>query len=191
MNRYPYATVETPDGPFTVIADADGAVLGSGWSADAVLLGARAKLGAGQLAEHPEPGVEELRAALHAVERYYAGEVQSVVTVPRAASVGTAFQQQVWNALTVIPPGAPLSYGVLAQTLGAPRAVRAVAAACGRNPAALFAPCHRVVGKDGSLTGFAFGIDIKRSLLRRESEAALHPSGQRVAGVLNSSHGTP
>lgn len=191
MNRHPYATVATPDGPFTVIADADGAVLGSGWSADAILLGARAKLSADQLAGRPAPGAEELRAALHAVERYYAGEVQSVVAVPRAASVGTAFQRQVWDALTTIPAGAPLSYGVLAQALGAPRAVRAVAAACGRNPAALFAPCHRVLGKDGSLTGFAFGVDIKRNLLRRESEAVLHPSAQPAAGVLKSSHATP
>lgn len=81
---------------------------------------------------------------------------------------GTPFQLAVWNALTEIPAGSTLSYGELARSIGRPTAVRAVAQACGANPVGVVVPCHRVIGADGSLTGYASGIDWKRTLLERE-----------------------
>jgi AraC family transcriptional regulator of adaptative response/methylated-DNA-[protein]-cysteine methyltransferase len=84
----------------------------------------------------------------------------------------TAFQQRVWKALQQIPRGETRSYGQLARELGSPTAARAVAAACGANPIAIAVPCHRVVGQDGSLTGYRWGIDRKRKLLAVESASA-------------------
>ena len=81
---------------------------------------------------------------------------------------GSAFHQRVWLALTQIPYGRTVSYGELAHTLGAPRAARAVGAACGANPVPILAPCHRVLGSDGSLHGFGGGLPLKAWLLRHE-----------------------
>ena len=81
----------------------------------------------------------------------------------------TAFQQRVWTALRQIPRGETRSYGEVAMSLGAPTASRAVAAACGANPIAVAVPCHRVVGKDGSLTGYRWGVERKRRLLEAEA----------------------
>ncbi|MCW8086623.1 methylated-DNA--[protein]-cysteine S-methyltransferase [Sabulicella glaciei] len=82
---------------------------------------------------------------------------------------GTAFQRRVWEALQAIPPGRPTTYGALAASLGMPRAVRAVASACARNPVGLAVPCHRVVGADGALTGYRWGVANKRRLLEGEA----------------------
>lgn len=81
---------------------------------------------------------------------------------------GTAFQRRVWQALQAIPPGETVSYGTLAARLGSPRAVRAVAGACAANPVAVAVPCHRVVGADGALTGYRWGVARKRALLAAE-----------------------
>lgn len=88
--------------------------------------------------------------------------------VPPLAPRGTEFQQRVWRELRAIPRGTTLAYGELAARLGRPRAMRAVAAACRANPLAVLVPCHRVVGRDGSLTGFRWGLERKRVLLERE-----------------------
>lgn len=82
---------------------------------------------------------------------------------------GTAFQIRVWRALQSIPPGQTTSYGQLAQQLGIPRSTRAVARACASNPLAVVVPCHRVLAKDGSLTGYRWGLPRKAALLQRES----------------------
>ena len=81
---------------------------------------------------------------------------------------GTAFQRKVWNALLTIPFGETRSYGQIATQIGNPRAVRAVGAANGRNPVSIIAPCHRVIGSTGKLTGFAGGLDVKAQLLALE-----------------------
>lgn len=81
---------------------------------------------------------------------------------------GTDFQKQVWNALLTIPFGETRSYGQIAQQIGNPKAVRAVGAANGKNPLSIIAPCHRVIGANGSLTGFAGGLDVKDYLLTLE-----------------------
>jgi AraC family transcriptional regulator, regulatory protein of adaptative response / methylated-DNA-[protein]-cysteine methyltransferase len=84
---------------------------------------------------------------------------------------GTAFQQKVWKALRRIPAGTTASYADIARAIGAPKAVRAVAGACGANPVAVAIPCHRVVGKDGGLGGYHWGVARKRALLAREKAA--------------------
>jgi AraC family transcriptional regulator of adaptative response/methylated-DNA-[protein]-cysteine methyltransferase len=90
---------------------------------------------------------------------------------------GTAFQQRVWHALLDIPAGQTASYTDIAWRIGAPRSVRAVAQACGANPVAVVVPCHRVVAKDGALTGYRWGVQRKHALLEREAaQACLMPS---------------
>lgn len=84
---------------------------------------------------------------------------------------GTPFQQTVWTALRQIPPGQTVSYSELAQRLGQPRAVRAVAGACAANVLAVAIPCHRVVRRDGSLSGYRWGLSRKQALLAREATA--------------------
>ena len=86
------------------------------------------------------------------------------------APEGTAFQQQVWMALREIPYGETTSYGALARSIGNEKAVRAVGLANGRNPLAPIVPCHRVIGADGSMTGYAGGLDRKRWLLQLEAQ---------------------
>lgn len=88
---------------------------------------------------------------------------------------GTAFQQRVWQALRDIPPGATASYAEIATRIGAPKAARAVARACGANPLAVAIPCHRVVRRDGDVSGYRWGVARKRELLRREESLGIAP----------------
>jgi len=97
---------------------------------------------------------------------YLAGQ-RMTFDVPLAPG-GTVFQRQVWQALGEVPWGRSCTYGELAAALGRPTASRAVGAAVGRNPLAVFIPCHRVLGADGRLTGFAWGLERKRALLALE-----------------------
>ena len=107
-----------------------------------------------------------LESAARQVEDYFSGTIKAF-ELPLAAS-GTEFQQKVWEALVAIPHGTVTSYGDVARALGFPQASRAVGAAIGRNPLSLVVPCHRVIGANGSLTGYAGGIDRKRRLLELE-----------------------
>lgn len=97
---------------------------------------------------------------------YFAGRLQRF-TLPLAAR-GTAFQQTVWLALGDIPYGETRSYSDIARAIGKPNAVRAIGAANGRNPLSIIVPCHRVIGQNGSLTGYAGGLQIKQRLLQLE-----------------------
>ncbi|HEX6592940.1 MAG TPA: methylated-DNA--[protein]-cysteine S-methyltransferase [Moraxellaceae bacterium] len=102
-----------------------------------------------------------------ALQSYLAGDLNALRHIPVHAS-GTRFQQQVWNALREIPVGSTWSYAQLAAHIGQPDAVRAVGAANGRNPVSIVVPCHRVIGSNGELTGYAGGLDRKRWLLVHE-----------------------
>ena len=104
--------------------------------------------------------------AARQLSEYFAGH-RKVFDLPLAPG-GTAFQQSVWKALAAIPFGDLRSYRDIAEEIGKPKAVRAVGAANGRNPIPIVVPCHRVIGSDGSLTGFAGGLDMKRALLALE-----------------------
>lgn len=107
-----------------------------------------------------------LRRTADLLHDYFAGK-DVVFDIPLDLQ-GTAFQRSVWQALLAIPGGQTRSYGEIAKALGAASAVRAVGGAVGRNPVSVIVPCHRVVGSDGSLTGYAGGVDRKRALLALE-----------------------
>ncbi len=108
-----------------------------------------------------------LREASAQLRDYFGGKRQQFDLL-LDLSHGTEFQQSVWQALLAIPSGATTSYGALSAGVGKPAAVRAVGAAVGRNPISVIVPCHRVVGKDGSLTGYAGGLERKTALLELE-----------------------
>lgn len=156
-------TLDTPDGAFTVLEDPEGRVLASGWtdSVDRII---------GRLAERdrPERVVDGRVASADAVDAFYAGEVEHAMQVPVRQS-GTELFTEGWRQLRRIPAGAVLTYREFAAAMGRPDAVRAAASVCARNAPALFVPCHRVLRSDGTLGGFAWGLDVKRSLLERES----------------------
>jgi len=118
---------------------------------------------------------EALTATASQLEDYFAGSLTSF-DLPLAL-VGTEFQRAVWAALLEIPYGATISYGELARRIGLPSASRAVGMANGRNPVSIVVPCHRVVGADGSLTGYGGGVNRKRFLLALEQRV----SGQTLA----------
>jgi methylated-DNA-[protein]-cysteine S-methyltransferase len=167
------ATVVTPPGPFTVVvtAGADGTdvVLAAGWTADAgellpVVHRALRPAAVGHLRRLP---------VLDAVEAFCAGEVGAIDAVAVRQRSGP-FLESAWAELRRVPAGAPVSYAGFAARCGRPAAVRAAAGACARNAAALFVPCHRVLGSDGRLTGFRWGTPVKRWLL--DHEAAHAPS---------------
>ncbi|GAA1688294.1 methylated-DNA--[protein]-cysteine S-methyltransferase [Microbacterium sediminicola] len=155
-------TVSTPDGPFTLLADAQGRVLASGWTDNPAEILARV-----HPMHRPETAVSGRTDAAAAVAAYYAGELTAIDAVD-VAQFGTDLQLTGWRALRRIAPGSPLTYTQFAAELGNPRAVRAAASICARNAPALFVPCHRVLRTDGSLGGFAWGMDVKQALLRRE-----------------------
>lgn len=114
----------------------------------------------------PGAAADVLAEARAQLARYFAGDL-TAFTLPLAAR-GTPFQARVWRALGDIPFGATISYAELARRVGDPAAVRAVGGANARNPISVVVPCHRVVGADGSLTGFGGGVERKRWLLRHE-----------------------
>jgi methylated-DNA-[protein]-cysteine S-methyltransferase len=110
-----------------------------------------------------------LSATAAALTAYFSGKP---FALPPLDPAGTAFQREVWRALLEIRPGAPDTYGHLAERLGRAQAARALGAAVGRNPISILIPCHRVVGADGSLTGYAGGLERKKALLNLENAAA-------------------
>ncbi len=122
----------------------------------------RVRLGA--LEEMPDHPV--LKRAAEQLAGYFAGELQAF-DIPLDLR-GTDFQRNVWHALLTIPFGETRTYGEIARQIDRPNASRAVGAANGRNPISIIAPCHRVIGSNGALTGFAGGLDAKRYLLRLE-----------------------
>ena len=114
------------------------------------------------VSEHPV-----LQLAQTQLSEYFSGTRQHF-ELPLDLGSGTAVQQAVWRGLLEIPPGHTTSYGTLSQRIGRPSAVRAVGSAVGRNPLSIVVPCHRVLGSDGSLTGYAGGLERKIALLQLE-----------------------
>jgi methylated-DNA-[protein]-cysteine S-methyltransferase len=151
-------SVDTPIGPLLLVADEAGAALTA-----VHLPGFR---DGAAVAARSAPVLDEAAEQLTA---YFAGE-RSAFGLPLAPR-GTAFQRTVWDALLRIPYGETRSYAQVARELGRPDRVRAVGSANARNPLAVVVPCHRVVGSDGSLTGYAGGLERKRALLDLERGA--------------------
>lgn len=125
------------------------------------------------------PGDGVLAEAGAQLTEYFSGK-RRTFDLPLARE-GTPFQQDVWAAMETIPFGETVSYGELARLAGRPRAMRAVGGACGRNPIPIVVPCHRVVGSDGSLTGFGGGLPRKVFLLELEAREAA--SGRRLSAT--------
>lgn len=111
-------------------------------------------------------------AVRRAVEAYFAGDLAAFDAI-RVETGGTVFQRAVWRALRDIPAGETRTYGQLAQAVGSPSAVRAVGLANGANPVGVIVPCHRVIGANGTLTGYAGGLERKRWLLAHEAAGRL------------------
>lgn len=155
-----YDHLSTPIGQLLLVADAHG--LREVW------------FETGKHRKSPAPAWKhdpaKLAFARKQLEEYFAGERKTfdLPLHPR----GTTFQVAVWKALANIPYGSTISYGELARRIGQPEAVRAVGAANGRNPLPIVLPCHRVIGADGSLTGFGGGLPTKRFLLAMEDQVA-------------------
>ncbi len=116
-----------------------------------------------------KPGGEDHPIAQR-LRDYVAGNIAAIDGIPTACA-GTAFQREVWAALREIPAGQTWSYADLARHIGRPKAVRAVGLANGANPIGIVVPCHRVIGADGSLTGYGGGVERKRWLLQHEGAA--------------------
>ncbi|MGW5096497.1 methylated-DNA--[protein]-cysteine S-methyltransferase [Streptomyces nodosus] len=156
-----HMVIDSPYGPLTLVAD-DGALCGL------YMVGQRHRPPEETFGEPDETpfgeAIEQLRA-------YFEGELKDFTL--ELCLAGTPFQRKVWEQLRLIPYGETRSYGELADTLGSPGASRAVGLANGRNPIGIIVPCHRVVGANGSLTGYGGGLDRKKRLLDFESSAAL------------------
>lgn len=164
-------TIDTPDGAFMILSDDDGRVLASGWTDDPERLVGRLRP-----QDRPttvSPGETDAAAAALA---YYDGDLTAIDDVP-VSQHGTPLQLAGWSALREIALGQPLTYAQFAAHLGSPGAVRAAASICARNAPALFVPCHRVLRTGGALGGFAWGLEVKRSLLDREAGLLI---GQRL-----------
>lgn len=117
-------------------------------------------------AEFEEGTSEVIDKAIKQLDEFFAGQ-RKIFDIP-LLFVGTDFQKTVWNELLKIPFGKTVSYGEMARRIGMPKAVRVVANANGANSMSIFAPCHRVIGSDHSLTGYGGGLDAKRTLLKLE-----------------------
>lgn len=167
--RFLTETLPTPIGTLVVISDKSGHLRAIDWvdyedrmrrllarhyGADGVIL---------------TPAMESSRLA-SALAAYFEGNLHAIDSL-LTATAGTPFQIRVWNALREIPAGQTVSYADLARRIGQPTAVRAVGLANGANPVSIVVPCHRVIGADGSLTGYGGGLDRKRWLLNHEKQA--------------------
>ena len=162
-------TLPSPVGLLTLVAT-DTALCELSW--DPSLVVGRRTLADTALVDPRHPVLVQ---AVRELTEYFAGERREFEVA--AVTAGTPFQQVVWGALRTIPYGETISYGEQARRIGRPTAVRAVGGANGRNPVAIIVPCHRVVGADGSLTGFGGGMDAKRWLLGHE-QGVLARSGE-------------
>ncbi|MFA5265142.1 MAG: methylated-DNA--[protein]-cysteine S-methyltransferase [Opitutaceae bacterium] len=159
MTQY-YDTFDTPFGVFLVALNAAGEVI-------ATAFGERERLQTGLDTGELQRSADRVRQAREEILAYFDEERRSFTV--KLSPQGTAFQQEVWAALLRIPYGETRSYGQLAAALGRPGSARAIGRAVATNPICLLIPCHRVIGSDGSLTGFAYGTEIKRRLLDLEA----------------------
>jgi methylated-DNA-[protein]-cysteine S-methyltransferase len=166
--------LETPIGTALLLTDADGILRALDWEDHEPRMRQLLRLQYGALAVENARAPDDLRAALSG---YFAGELDRLSTI-RWRVAGTAFQRQVWTALTTIRAGTTMSYGALAARLGKPTAVRAVGHANGANPLSVVVPCHRLIGANGSLVKYGGGLMRKRWLLEHEG-VVLKPTSER------------
>lgn len=160
-----HTTMDTPAGPLTIVVNDAGAVRGSGFTADVDEL---LRLVHPSLREPTRP-VTDVGAVGDAVRSYFDGDLAALDGVPVEQVTGGTFMAHAWDVMRDIKAGSPVTYTGFAALAGRPLAVRAAAAACARNAAAPFVPCHRVLRTDGTLGGYRWGLPVKRRLLDHEA----------------------
>ncbi|MBX7160868.1 MAG: methylated-DNA--[protein]-cysteine S-methyltransferase [Acidimicrobiia bacterium] len=156
-------TVDVVCGPFTVVTDSAGAVVASGWTDSAGDL--RGLVDSSILADVGSDDVPP--GVIAALEAYSRGDLDAPARIP-VRQAGPPFLEQVWKVLRDVGPGETVTYSELAAMAGRPRAVRAAASGCARNPTSLFVPCHRVLRTGGGPGGFGWGLEVKHRLLAHE-----------------------
>ncbi len=160
--------LDTPIGELLILADAEGNLHAVDWNDHEGRMLRFLRLHYGEHGFKLEPA-RDPHGLTHAMARYFAGELTAIDNLP-VQTAGTPFQREVWQALRKIPCGSTVSYGELARRIGRPAAVRAVGLANGSNPVGIVVPCHRVIGANGTLTGYGGGLERKRWLLAHESK---------------------
>lgn len=158
--------VVTPIGAMLIVTDCEGRLRALDWSDydERLRRLLHRYYGAGKFMLNDGDAANDIRNAL---DRYFDGDLGALKTI-RVETGGTPFQREVWAALREIPAGTTVGYGVLAQSIGRPSAARAVGLANGANPIGIVVPCHRVIGANAALTGYAGGLERKRWLLEHE-----------------------
>jgi methylated-DNA-[protein]-cysteine S-methyltransferase len=169
-----WRTMQTPVTPLTIVWGPDGLIQADFTDNHGLAKNlARHKLGQISEQQTPDSPFEQ------ALARYFSGELDILDEIP-TAPIGTEFSRQVWQQLCLIPAGATRTYGEIAQTMNRRGAARAVGMACHNNPIGLVVPCHRVVGHNSSLIGYAGGVHIKKWLLRHEGVEIDSPDGGQI-----------
>jgi methylated-DNA-[protein]-cysteine S-methyltransferase len=161
--------MDTPIGKMLVAIDRDGNLRAADWTDRETRMRRLLRLHYGEKRFQLEP-TNNPNSLTDAMKRYFAGELEAIDALP-VKTGGTPFQREVWRALRKIRCGTTVSYAQLAEQISRPSAVRAVGLANGANPVGVVVPCHRVIGSDGSLTGYGGGIERKRWLLEHEQRA--------------------
>ena len=169
--------LKTPIGTALLLTDGAGVLRALDWQEFADRVRREVRLHYRDADLWPGRAPDSIRKALSA---YFAGDLAAVDVISVAAE-GTPFQQKVWTALRRIPVGETLSYSALAKKIGRPAAIRAVGLANGANPISVVVPCHRVIGADGTLTGYGGGLPRKRWLLAHEGAAFVEQPMRRRA----------
>jgi methylated-DNA-[protein]-cysteine S-methyltransferase len=162
--------VDTPIGEMLIVADREGNLRSVGWADHETGMLHLLHHHYGENGFRLEPA-RNPNGLTHAISRYFEGELTAIDTLP-VQTAGTAFQREVWRALRNIPCGTTVSYADVAKQIARPAAVRAVGLANGSNPVGIVVPCHRVIGANGSLTGYGGGIGRKAWLLEHEGRAS-------------------
>jgi methylated-DNA-[protein]-cysteine S-methyltransferase len=158
--------IETPIGKMLVASDRDGNLRAVDWVDHEARMLRLLALHYGENGFRLEPN-HNANSPADAISSYFAGELEAINALP-VKTGGTPFQREVWRALRKVRCGTTISYAQLAERICRPAAVRAVGLANGSNPVGIVVPCHRVIGSDGSLTGYGGGIERKRWLLDHE-----------------------
>jgi methylated-DNA-[protein]-cysteine S-methyltransferase len=158
---------DTPIGEMLIVADREGNLRAVDWSDHETRMRRLLRLHYGEDGFRFEPAFNP-NGLTYAIRSYFAGELATIDSLP-VQTAGTPFQREVWSALRGITCGTTTSYAKLAGRIGRPKAVRAVGLANGSNPVGIVVPCHRVIGANGSLTGYGGGIERKYWLLEHES----------------------
>jgi methylated-DNA-[protein]-cysteine S-methyltransferase len=172
--------IDTAIGEMILVADHDGNLRAIDWADHETRMQRLLRLHYGKDGFNLEPTTNP-NGLSDAIRRYFAGEVNAIDLLP-VETAGTPFQREVWRALRDIPVGTTSSYAQLAERIGRPTAIRAVGLANGSNPIGVVVPCHRVIGANGSLTGYGGGVERKRWLLEHEG---VKPNDSQGAGLFN------